>query len=358
MIIGERELAAVLVAFIVAAAFTPAIRDLALRWNRVDKPNQRSTHSSPVPRLGGVAIVLATVIGVGVGLGHFEGWMLGIGIGATLVAVTGTMDDLIHLGPFQKFLPQVGAAVLAVVLLDPRILIDLPFGAITLSSQVSAIVAILWIVSVINAFNFLDGLDGLAAGVGLVVAIVLASLLSGSVPLLLPFAAALAGFLMWNTAPATIFMGDGGSQFIGYLLATAVLMPSPDDTGAVPVLFAFVPVLGDAVVTIGRRLLAGSSPFSADRNHVFHGFVDTGVSHRAVAIAYTGLTAFSGLAGLAYFHAHSIGKWGLLLIMAIVCGSAVIKFSRYTRPLWRPRAFMGPNTVVQTTGAWTRSSHG
>ncbi len=358
MVIGERELAAVLVAFIVAAALTPAIRNLALSWDRVDEPNHRSTHSAPVPRLGGSAIVFATVIGVGVGMGHFEGWMLGIGIGAILVAVTGTLDDLKHLGPFQKFLPQVGAALLAVILLEPRILVDLPFGSITLSTQLSAAVAVLWIVSVINAFNFIDGLDGLAAGVGLVVALVLASLLSGSVPLLLPFAAALGGFLMWNTAPASIFMGDGGSQFIGYLLASAVLMPSPDDTGAVPVLFAFVPVLCDAIVTIGRRLLAGSSPFSADRNHVFHGFVDTGVSHRAVAIAYTGLTAFSGLAGLAYFHANSLGKLGLLLIMVIVCGSAVIKFSRHARPLWRPRAFMRPNPVVQSTGAWSRSSHG
>ncbi len=358
MIIGERELAAVLVAFMLAAAATPAIRELALRWKQVDEPNHRSTHSAPVPRLGGIAIVAATVIGIGVGLGHFEGWMLGIGLGAVLVAFTGTLDDLIHLGAAQKFLPQLVAAVLAVILLDPLILVDLPFGSVTLSSQLSAVVAVLWIVSVINAFNFIDGLDGLAAGVGLVVALVLASLLSGSVPLLLPFAAALGGFLMWNTAPASIFMGDGGSQFIGYLLATAVLMPSPGDTGAVPVLFAFVPVLGDAVVTIGRRLLAGTNPFSADRNHVFHGFVDTGVSHRAVAIAYTALTAFSGLAGLAYFHAGAIGKWALLLIMAIGCGSAVVKFSRYTRPLWRPRAFMRPTTVVQPTSAWTRSSHG
>lgn len=318
MVIEERDFAATLVAFVIAVALIPVIRHFALRRGWFDEPNPRSSHTVPVPRLGGVGLVLATVIGVAVGAERFEWWMTGVGLGAVVVAVTGMLDDITRLNPIQKFLPQIAAAAIAVFLLEPLILIDLPVGVVTLSPAVSAGLAMLWIVSVINAFNFLDGLDGLAAGVALVVAVVLASLLPGSAPLLLPFAAALGGFLLWNTSPASIFMGDGGSQFIGYLLATAVLMPGPIDTGAVPVLFVFVPVLGDAAVTIARRLLRGTSPFSADRTHLFHGFVRAMGSHRAVAALYAAVTGMFGLAGLAYIHAGATVKTILLAITALV----------------------------------------
>lgn len=357
MVAGQHGFAAVLVGFIVAAALTPAIRDLALRWNQVDEPNHRSTHTAPIPRLGGIAFIVATVMGVAVGTLGFEWWMLGIGLGAVLVAVTGTLDDLMSLGPARKFLPQVAAAGVAVILLEPRILVDLPIGSVTLSPVASAALALLWIVSVINAFNFLDGLDGLAAGVALVAAVVLAGMLPGSAPLLIPFAAALAGFLLWNAAPASIFMGDGGSQFVGYLLATAVLMPGPSDTGAVPVLFAFVPVLGDAAVTIGRRLIGGMSPFAADRNHVFHGFADSGIGHRAIAIGYAVLTALSGLAGLAYLYAGSGARFWLLAGVALVGTAAVVTVIRIPRPTWRPRV-VDQAAVDSVPTARTRTSSG
>jgi UDP-GlcNAc:undecaprenyl-phosphate GlcNAc-1-phosphate transferase len=353
----QRELFAILIAFVAAAALTPFIRDLAHRWGQVDEPNHRSSHSAPIPRLGGIAFIIATVIGVVACTGQFEWWMLGIGLGAVLVTVSGTLDDIVDLGPAQKFLPQVGAAVVAVILLEPKILVDTPFGTFTLSAEVSAALAILWIVSVINAFNFLDGLDGLAAGVALVVAIVLASMLPGSAPLLIPFAAALGGFLLWNMAPATIFMGDGGSQFVGYLLATAVLMPGPTDTGAVPVLFAFVPVLVDAAMTIARRLTRGASPFAADRNHVFHGFADSGYSHRAVAIGYAALTGLCGLAGVAYLHVGLAGELVLLLVVAVTVGVAVAKLVPAPQSSWRS-TLVTPSKDVRLPGARSRTSEG
>jgi UDP-GlcNAc:undecaprenyl-phosphate GlcNAc-1-phosphate transferase len=341
MVIAERDFAATLVAFVIAIALTPTIRNLALRWGWFDEPNIRSSHSVPVPRLGGIAFVLATVTGVAVGAERFEWWMTGVGLGAVVVAVTGMLDDITRLNPMQKFLPQLGAAAIAVFLLEPRILVDMPVGVVTLSPALSMGVAMLWIVSVVNAFNFLDGLDGLAAGVALVVAVVLASFLPGSAPLLLPFAAALGGFLWWNTAPASIFMGDGGSQFIGYLLATAVLMPGPTDTGAVPVLFVFVPVLGDAAVTIGRRLLRGTSPFSADRTHLFHGFVRALDSHRAVAALYAAVTGLCGLAGLAYMHADATVKTILLALAALAMLASMAMLGNLGTSV-RPRVGLSP----------------
>lgn len=335
MVIGEQSLAAVLAAFVASAALTPFVRDLALRIHWVDEPNHRSSHKQPVPRVGGIAFIIATIIGVAVATTEFEWWMIGIGAGGVIVAVSGLLDDIRPLGPLQKFLPQFGAALIAVVLLDPRILIELPFSSFTLTSGFSAALAVAWIVTVMNAFNFLDGLDGLAAGVALVTAIALAGVLPGSADLLIPFAAALGGFLLWNMAPATIFMGDGGSQFIGYLLATSVLMPWQIDTGAVPVLFMFVLVLGDAAATIVRRVLRGVSPFAGDRSHLFHGVVDAGHTHRSVAILYASLSGLSGLAGLAYYNAESTTKLGLLVSLVV---GGVVTFARLLHVGARGRA--------------------
>ena len=314
-----------IIALAIAIGLTPLVRHVAMRKHWLDQPNERSSHSEPTPRLGGVAFIVATVIGVAAIADAFEWWMLGIGLGAILVAVTGLLDDLEPIGPGPKFLAQAGAATIAVWLLEPRILMELPMATVTLSPVVSAWLAVVWIVSVINAFNFLDGLDGLAAGVALVTAIVLAGMLPGSAPMMIPFAAALGGFLLWNTAPATIFMGDVGSQFVGYLLATAVLMPGPTDTGAVPVLFVFVPVLGDAAVTIVRRLAAGHSPFKADRNHVFHGVVAAGLGQRAVANIYYGLTALTSLAGFAYLHAGDVSEAALLGVVALAVAAVAFR---------------------------------
>jgi UDP-N-acetylmuramyl pentapeptide phosphotransferase/UDP-N-acetylglucosamine-1-phosphate transferase len=314
---------AALMAFVIAAGLTPLVRDMALRRSWLDEPNHRSSHVSPIPRVGGAAFIVATMVGVAIGTGSFEWWMPGIGLGALLVAASGLLDDLARLAVAPKFAAQFGAAALAVVLLEPRILVDLPFWTVTFSPVVSAVLAVIWIVSVINAFNFLDGADGLAAGVALVAAFAIAGMLSGSAPLLLPFAAALAGFLIWNVAPASIFMGDLGSQFVGYVLATSVIIPGPTDTGAVPMLFVFAVVLGDALVTILRRLTRGSSPFAADRNHVFHYLIDAGASHRAVAARYMVLTAIGGMAGLAYLHAPAIIR-AILLIVAIAPTCVVI----------------------------------
>ncbi len=337
-----------LLAFVVAAVLTPLVRDMALRRSWIDEPNHRSSHSSPVPRIGGLAIIVATLVGVAIGTASFEWWMPGIGLGALIVAASGLLDDLSRLSVAPKLVAQIGAGVIAVALLEPRILVDLPFWTVTFSPAVSTLLALIWIVSVVNAFNFLDGADGLASGVALVAALAIAGMLAGSVPLLVPFAAALAGFLLWNSAPASIFMGDLGSQFIGYVLATSVIVPGPTDTGAVPMLFVFAAVLGDALVTILRRVTRGSSPFAADRNHVFHYLIDAGQSHRAVAVRYMVLTAIGGVAGLAYLHAPSIIR-AVLLIFAIAPTCLVIV--RLVR-LPAPRSLMqGPTIPIEPSGS-------
>jgi UDP-GlcNAc:undecaprenyl-phosphate GlcNAc-1-phosphate transferase len=323
---------AALMAFVIAAGLTPLVRDIALRRSWLDEPNHRSSHLSPIPRVGGAAFIVATMVGVVIGTGSFEWWMPGIGLGALLVAAGGLMDDLARLSVAPKFAAQIGAALIAVALLEPRILVDLPFWTATFSPVVSAVLAIFWIVSVVNAFNFLDGADGLAAGVALVVALAIAGMLAGSVSLLLPFAAALAGFLLWNSAPASIFMGDLGSQFVGYVLATSVIIPGPTDTGAVPMLFVFAVVLGDALVTILRRMTRGASPFAADRNHVFHYLIDAGASHRAVAVRYMMLTAIGGMAGLAYLHAGSLIRAILLFGVIVPMCLIIVRLVRLPAP--------------------------
>jgi len=345
-------LLALLLAFLIAIAGTPLICWLALRYHWLDLPNHRSSHVQPTPRLGGLVIIAATIVGIAGSSRSFEWWMLGIGLGAIFVAVTGLLDDMWPLSPPLKFMPQIGAAVVAVLLLEPRILVELPFVEAVVPSLVSAALAVVWIVSVINAVNFLDGLDGLATGVALVTAIALAGMLPGSAPMLIPFAGALAGFLLWNFEPASIFMGDVGSQFVGYLLATAVLMPGPSDTGAIPALFVFIPLLADATMTVFRRLATGKSPFSADRNHVFHRIVDNGASHRAVAVLYIGLTALASLGGFAYIHTEAFGR-GMLIVTALVAGVVMLARiervrmpARWQKPRSRPARLAGSTKVT------------
>jgi UDP-N-acetylmuramyl pentapeptide phosphotransferase/UDP-N-acetylglucosamine-1-phosphate transferase len=328
MVISERTLLAVLIAFAVSIALTPAIRELAIRRHWLDRPNHRSSHQEPTPRLGGVAFIVASLAGAAVSTDRFDWWMLGIAFGAVLLAVTGLLDDLRPLPAAWKFAPQILAAGIAVLALGPRIRIDLPFTSWVLPVAVSAALAVFWIVSMVNAFNFLDGLDGLVSQVAIIAALAVAMMVKGdAATFMLPFAAAMAGFLVWNNEPASIFMGDVGSQFVGYLLAISVFLTGTSDSGAVPMLFLFAPVLIDALVTIVRRALQGRSILVADRSHVFHRLVDAGHSHRSVANLYCGLTALSALAGIAYLRGGDIVRAVLLAVAIVVAGTLCVRLA-------------------------------
>ena len=265
--------------FLLALFLTPAVRNLARRWRLVDEPDGvRRVHANPIPRLGGVAILVAYVTAFGIlfaaemATGHIvQGAFPMVARLVPAVAVVflvGLLDDLRGLSPLQKFIGQLAAAVLAIwggVLVTGFTGFDLPVWA-------GVPLTVLWLVGCANAFNLIDGVDGLAAGVGLfaTVTMVLAALIGDNVALALatiPLAGALLGFLRFNFNPATIFLGDCGSLTIGFLLGCyGVLWSQKSATmlGMTAPLMALAVPLLDTALSMARRFLRGRPICEAD----------------------------------------------------------------------------------------------
>ncbi len=307
---------------------TPAVRNLALRLGAVDEPGERKVHLLPLPRLGGVSVVLAVCFTVlaayGVGRATQE-FILDIGawtpvlIGGSIVFFIGLWDDLRPLPAWLKFLFQAAAACVA-VWLGVRIDSLFAFGSSSSSLGIFGIaLTFLWIVGLTNAFNLIDGLDGLAAGLGLIAAATSATIffMAGGTSdslLLVILAGALAGFLVYNFYPASIFLGDSGSQVVGYVLAVTAVTGSQKGTTALPViipLLVFGLPIVDTLLSIARRALRNRGPstlprvtmrerilsakhiFKGDRDHVHHRLLAMGFSHRSAV-----LTLYAFAAGL------------------------------------------------------------
>jgi UDP-N-acetylmuramyl pentapeptide phosphotransferase/UDP-N-acetylglucosamine-1-phosphate transferase len=285
----------------------------AVGRNLLDVPNLRSSHEVPTPRLGGVAIILGSWLGALI-LRPEGAWPLLVA--ATLIGAVGLVDDLgdLHFG--TKAIAQTLAAAALVLFYSPPLLSDAP-GLLKL---LVFVVGILWIVALTNAFNFMDGIDGIIGGVALVSAVFLAFLSVGGV--LAALAGATAGFLIWNISPASIFLGDSGSYFLGFLLAgTALYAPLPG-AGWTPLLFiscvlVFTPLLFDTAYTLVRRFVAGKNVFSAHREHVYQRITPTTSMHRRTSNLYYGASVVAGLAALLVAGGGALTVVGIF--MALLC---------------------------------------
>ncbi|GAB4224247.1 MAG: MraY family glycosyltransferase [Acidobacteriota bacterium] len=295
---------------------TPAVMSLARRFDLFDRPADRKVHDdASIPRLGGLAIVLPTLVAslaavlvepTATALRHALPLLATVAVSGLGVFMMGLADDLAGLRPRTKLAVQAAAAT-AVFLAGARIdHLELPpFGPLPLG-WLSYPLTLLWILGLTNALNLIDGLDGLAAGVGTITAGVLAAfaLLRGDVVTALPMLAlggALVGFLVYNFNPARIFMGDSGSQFVGFVLASISLVGYYKATTAaalaLPLLALGVPIF-DMLLAIARRVLAGRSPLAADREHIHHRLLDRGLPHRAAVLALYAATAVVAGLGL------------------------------------------------------------
>jgi len=303
--------------FIAAWGGTALLRRYGMR-KLLDVPNERSSHSRPVPRGGGVAIVLAFLAGALLlwWRGSMPTALLAtLFVGGGLVAAVGFWDDHVDL-PARVRLPlHLGAAVVAVALLGP--LQHVPLGAATwivpiwLAWPVS-VIATAWL---LNLYNFMDGIDGIAAGEAVSVALaaaLVAGLVEAELPGLTLLAAAAAGFLVLNWPPARIFMGDAGSGFLGYAFAAYLLFSANADARFV---WVWVLLLGvfwvDATVTLVRRLVAGERWYAAHRSHAYqHATVRCGrhlpVTLTVIAINLIMLLPLSILAATRPAHAYLV----------------------------------------------------
>ncbi len=287
-------------ALVLAAAATPLARRAALRFGFIDQPAQRKLHSSPIPLLGGIAIYAGVVGALLLVAGSKEILeVIGILTGATWVAVMGLWDDRRGLSASVKLFAQiVGAVILIVVGIHTRLPIP---------DWMDMVLTVTWVVGITNAFNLLDNMDGLSSGIGAVSAayFLLLAALSGQY-LVGAFAAALLGaciaFVYFNFNPARIFMGDAGSLFLGFLMATlGIKMRFPTNvpwvTWMVPLLVLGVPLFDTSLVFVSR-LRRGLNPMTTPgKDHVSHRLVLLGWTRReAVLVLYLASCALGGVA--------------------------------------------------------------
>jgi UDP-GlcNAc:undecaprenyl-phosphate GlcNAc-1-phosphate transferase len=283
-----------LLAMIVTIAWLPVLGRVAAKWRIVDQPGERKVHSLPIPRIGGVAMVmgvLAAAILV-VPLEAADRYFL---IAASVLTVFGALDDRFDLDYRIKLAGQMLAVSIVVFAGDTQIHALTLDDRVLLPGWVSIPLTVFFLVGVTNAINLADGLDGLAGGTIFLCLCALAMLAYSAgqltcTALALAFAGAVLGFLRFNTFPASIFMGDAGSQVLGF--AVGVLSLRATQTGnsvvsaATPILLLALPIL-DTLSVMVQRVSEGRSPFSADKNHIHHKLLALGFDHHeAVMVIY------------------------------------------------------------------------
>jgi len=306
-----------LLAALIAYLATPSIHAFVRRYRIMDHPDPRRIHDRPLPRGGGVSVVIAFVL-VGGGillLGDALPGMpdartvrpmhvVGLFAGAVLATVIGALDDRFDLRARWQFAGQLAVAGVAVGSGITVAFISNPFGPgnISFPTIVGIGFTVVWIVGMINSLNFIDGLDGLSSGIALIAAVTL-GLLSLTVQVNAPFVAILCfvlaggllGFLRWNFYPAVIFQGTAGVMFLGYVLGVLAILGSAKIIVALLVLA--VPII-DTFWVIVRRMSSGRSPFTPDRGHIHHRLLDLGLSHRSTVLVIYVVCAVLGLMSL------------------------------------------------------------
>jgi UDP-GlcNAc:undecaprenyl-phosphate/decaprenyl-phosphate GlcNAc-1-phosphate transferase len=325
---------AFVISLAVALVLTPVVRWGARRLGWLDYAHtSRKIHGKPVPRLGGVAIVLAfftPLVGLlflDTGVGRMV-WSdpqkaIALVVGSLAIAALGVYDDVKGSGARLKFSVQILVAV-GMWWAGYRVgAVTTPFGSLDLGI-LGFPITIAWIVGVTNALNLIDGLDGLASGIALAAtATIFWVSLSTGAPLMALFMAclggALLGFLRYNFHPASIFMGDSGSLFVGFVLAATALQTREKSTTAVALLVPIVALalpIGDTLLAMTRRMVRGQPVFSSDRSHIHHRLMARGLSHRTTVLALYAIAVV--LAGVAVALLHSDATQTVAYVGALV----------------------------------------
>ena len=326
--------AALLTAAIVAFITTPVVRTLAFRVGAVDVPRDgRRMHDHPIPRMGGLAIFFGFILSALIFV-PLDPPLRGMLLGAVIIVILGIFDDIYALPALPKLLVQIAAASVAVlmgnrieILSNPNIFSSNPYWDLGI---LSVPISVLWIVGITNAVNLIDGLDGLACGVStissmtmLVIALTVAE--SDVALLMAALAGGCIGFLPYNLNPAKIFMGDTGSTFLGFILATVsiegLFKSYAIISFAVPFLMLGLPIF-DTCFAILRRVSHGQSPMAPDRGHIHHRLIDMGFNQKqAVAVLYV-ISAILGLSAVVLTTTNVVRAMVVLLALCVAGGMA------------------------------------
>ena len=345
---------AFLLAFIVAFMATPWSIKLANKIGAVDIPkDERRMHQNKMPKLGGVAVIAGFLISIiyllfvvtiegSVNIFGQENYikkLIGILLGIIVITITGILDDVKTLKPYQKLFGQVLAAVIVIAFglqIDAINVSNLP--QIGFNKGLSIFITLIWIVGITNAINLMDGLDGLSSGISLISCIsllIIFALNNSPMVAILTISSligALVGFLPFNFAPAKTFIGDTGSNFLGFMLSViSILGVAKTYTIAVivlPMLVLGLPIL-DVVWAIIRRIIKGKSIkaiFRADNEHVHHKLVKRGFTQKQAVLILYGASAIFGMFAIILFDS---GIWKAISFLLMVVAAVALSYKNF-----------------------------
>jgi UDP-GlcNAc:undecaprenyl-phosphate GlcNAc-1-phosphate transferase len=342
---------------VLALLLTPLVRDYVGRLGFLDHPDGvRKKHAKPIPRVGGIAIVVSYIVTFAIALAlpftytdHLHRALpdiLPLTLVGSVVFMTGVLDDLIGLAAWQKLMGILGASVLAYfagIHVDIHLMHRLPAWP-----WLGFAVTVIWLVGCTNAFNLIDGMDGLAAGIGLVAAVTMlvAALTQSNLPLALatmPLAGCLLGFLRYNFNGASVFLGDSGSLLIGFMLGCYGALWSEKSVTlvalTVPLLAVSIPLI-DVILSIMRRFLRNRPIFQADRGHIHHRLLDMGLSPKNAVLTIYGVC---GVVAVLSLIASALHNQFSGLIVIVFGGAAWIGIRQldYTEFASASRMFLG-----------------
>lgn len=315
------------IAYLLGVCLVPLVISFSKKEGLVDVPNERKIHTTPISRIGGVAIWASTMLTflclVFMSYYPYGSLLSGILLGGSLMFLLGLIDDVYNLNAKFKLFLQVSIATL-VYLLGVQIN-DIPFiGNIGIFSYP---VTLLWIVGISNALNFIDGVDGLAGSVVTVNAVTLAIIAVAMNPpnpisALIGFilAGSMLAFLTYNFNPAKIFMGDSGALFSGFLLATISItgvMKAATIAILLPFLVLAVPIM-DITFSSLRRIAKGTSPFVADSEHIHHKLLHAGFSQKKTVTILTSVAIIAGAIASLFLGPIAIKQYFICIIAIVV----------------------------------------
>lgn len=319
--------AIVFVTFMASALFVPIVRKTAIHIGAMDIPNKRKVHHHPIPRLGGLAVFFSFLLGYML-YARSSIQMLSILIGGFIIIVMGMVDDIKPIRARYKFLMQIVAASV-VAIYGQMLFNDISiFGiSLTFPYPINYIITIIFIVAITNAINLIDGIDGLSSGIAsiyfltiAVIAVILNKFNGLDITLSLIMLGATLGFLLHNFPPASIFIGDTGSNFIGFMISVIALIGFKTATISsliVPLVILAIPIT-DTLLAIFRRLLKGESIAQADKEHLHHQLLNMKFSTRKTVLIIYMIDILFALVSI--FYVLGDGKIALLIyLFLMVC---------------------------------------
>ena len=298
-----------IVVSITAFVITPLFRNIARRFKIMDYPGGRKLQANPVAYLGGLAIITPITLGsfllilTSFSIDLKQQLYFGLILPALVIAIVGLLDDIYQLPPWPRFISQSAVGVITSFILYLS-----GAGVEIFDNQfLNSSATILWVVTIINALNFIDNMDGLATCISIVASLTLFTLsyLNNQylvAALSLAIFASCLGFLFWNKKPASIYLGDAGSLYLGFLLAAISIRIDLDNDSApiralVLILILAIPIV-DTIQVVVSRIVKGKSPFLGGRDHISHLLLNRGLSQRAVLFILTSLATLFAIVAI------------------------------------------------------------